>query len=401
MSSTPTQKSVIAPSAQPQQQPQQQAQQTSPYTQQKTTGGGGGRPSYDRDGSTTAAGSLQPPPLPPPSMGRLTQQQSSPSLSMREQQPPPRPVGSFAGPGSFSSDLRSQMTSSRAGSRMDLGYASSIMNKVDEDDYYDTPALTHTNTTATGGSGGGGLEQTVASLKDRLNRELKIREGSENMLEALHAKKAKQTRDQRTRVEAELSASNQRIKDLRSRIADAQFAHHQQQPTPAALPPPSTPTRNNRDRAGSQNSVPRSWAGSDAALAGPGPFGGPGAQVEDMVESPTFALAELLQALEVEGMTPEYYVGRGNLLVDLFKRHPTLKYDLVWSVFGLRMQVMLLSESREVAAAGYRMTRYAISDRASLRKIRSLNTDFLVIRYVALGLDITIHCTLHTAWTFG
>jgi hypothetical protein len=96
-------------------------------------------------------------------------------------------------------------------------------------------------------------------------------------------------------------------------------------------------------------------------------------------QSLTFALAELLQALELEGMTPEYYVTRGNRLVDLFRRHPTLKYDLVWSVFGLRMQVMLLSEAREVVAAGYRMIRYAISDVSSLKKIRSLNTDFIVV----------------------
>jgi hypothetical protein len=67
-----------------------------------------------------------------------------------------------------------------------------------------------------------------------------------------------------------------------------------------------------------------------------------------------------------------------NFRVDLFKRHPTLKYDLVWSVFGLRMQVMLLSESREVVASGYRMIRYAISDTSSLRNIRTLNTDYLV-----------------------
>jgi hypothetical protein len=65
-------------------------------------------------------------------------------------------------------------------------------------------------------------------------------------------------------------------------------------------------------------------------------------------------------------------------LVELFKRHQTLKYDLVWSVFGLRMQVMLLSDSREVVASGYRMIRYAISDIASLKKIRALNTDYLV-----------------------
>jgi hypothetical protein len=42
------------------------------------------------------------------------------------------------------------------------------------------------------------------------------------------------------------------------------------------------------------------------------------------------------------------------------------------------MQAMLLSESREVVAAGYRMIRYAISDANSLRNIRALNTDYLV-----------------------
>lgn len=295
------------------------------------------RSSYDRDGG--AAPGLQP----PASLATAGRNASASSQ---------RSAGSFNpsfAPGSFSSELRSQMTSSRAGSRMDVGsaYPGSIMNKVDEDD---TDAA---------------AEQALLTLKDRLNRELKIREGSENMLEALNAKKTKQTRDQRIRVEAELSASNSRIKELRQRISDTQRTKQVAQPT--------TPTRNrdrerDRDQPNGLRSPPsasRSDVGSD---------------IDDSAESPTFALAELLQALEMEGMMPEYYVSRGNQLVDLFKRHPTLKYDLVWSVFGLRMQVMLLSESREVAAAGYRMTRYAISDRDSLRIIRSLNTDFLVIR---------------------
>lgn len=104
-----------------------------------------------------------------------------------------------------------------------------------------------------------------------------------------------------------------------------------------------------------------------------------GSEFDEPTESPTYALAEILQALEIEGLTPDYYVGHANNLVELFKRHPTLKYDLVWSVFGLRMQVMLLSDSREVVAAGYRMTRYAISDVSSLQKIRGLNTDYLVV----------------------
>ncbi|KAJ3557255.1 hypothetical protein NPX13_g9966 [Xylaria arbuscula] len=185
------------------------------------------------------------------------------------------------------------------------------------------------------------------------------------MLEALNTKKAKQTKEQRTRVEAELLASNQRIKELRLKITDAQRIRIA----------PTTPARNRNDGVHqnglrSPPSASRSGAGSD---------------VDEPAESPTFALAEILQALEVEGMAPEYYVGRANNLVELFKRYPTLKYDLVWSVFGNRMQFILLSGSREVVAAGYRMLRYAISDLASLKKIRALNTDYIAV--VSLAKD--------------
>lgn len=246
-------------------------------------------------------------------------------------------------PGSFSSDLRSQATQSRAGSRTDLY----TRDKLDEEE--DSV-----------------VENTLNTLKDSLSREMKIKEGSENMLEALNAKKAKQTKEQRQRVEAELTASNTRIKELKQKISDAQRSKGV----------PSTPTRPRNEgllhntNIRSPPSASRSGAGSD---------------FDEPAESPTFALAETLQALESEGMPPEYYVERANNLVDLFKRHPTLKYDLVWSVFGDRMQVMLLSNSREVVAAGYRMLRYSISDIASLKKIRSLNTDFMVV--VSLAKD--------------
>ncbi|KAL4732349.1 hypothetical protein ACLX1H_001364 [Fusarium chlamydosporum] len=288
-----------------------------------------GRTSFDRGDS-----GLQPP------NGANNRNLSASGVSFA-----PRGSSLNVAPGSFSSELRS-----RAGSKTEAGsvYPSSFMDKVEEDD---ADAL---------------AEQALANLKERLNREMKIKEGSENMLEALNSKKAKQTKEQRQKVEAELNASNLRIKDLRQKISDAQRTRQI---------PPDTPKRNRTQSntidsvrpvgLRSPQSVARSVGESDA---------------EEPTESPTFALAELLQALEVEGMMPEYYVSRGNQLVDLFQRYPTLKYDLVWSVFGLRMQVMLLSESREVVAAGYRMTRYAISDVASLKKIRSLNTDYLVIR---------------------
>ncbi|RDW89486.1 cytosolic regulator pianissimo [Coleophoma cylindrospora] len=244
-------------------------------------------------------------------------------------------------PGSFNSNIRSQLGSSRTGSNMDLNASMVSLERLDEE------------------GGKPQQQQMLSSLRETLNREMKIREGSENMLEALNAKKAKQTKEQRQRVEAELNSSNQKIKDLRSQITELQRPKL-----------PTTPTRSRMDALFQSNglrsppSVSKSGAGSD---------------FDEPTESPTYALAEILQALEAEGLTPDYYVGHANNLVELFKRHPTLKYDLVWSVFGLRMQIMLLSESREVVAAGYRMIRYAISDMSSLHKIRTLNTDYLVV----------------------
>ncbi|PFH63273.1 hypothetical protein XA68_14925 [Ophiocordyceps unilateralis] len=309
--------------------PPSSSQQNSLYHQQQT-----GRTSFDRDGAA-----LQPP------NGSQSRKLSASAISFA-------PRGSSLNPnpgvGSFSSDLRNQTMSSRAGSRAEAGsmYPSSFTDKVEEDD------------------AAAAAEQALAVLKDKLNREMKIKEGSENMLEALNIKKAKQTKEQRQRVEAELSASNARIKELRQKIADAQRSK--------ALPP-ATPTRSrNQDGLLQSNGLLRSPPSISRSAIG--------SDIDEMLESPTFLLAELLQALEVEGMPPEYYVSRANQLVELFKRHPAIKYDLVWSIFGLRMQMMLLSESREVVAAGYRATRYAITDVASLKKIRSLNVDYLVIR---------------------
>ena len=211
-------------------------------------------------------------------------------------------------------------------------------------------------------------EQRMAELKDKLNKEMKIRAGSENLLEALNIKKAKQSRDQVTRVESELNSINRKIGQLRAEIEELENAKE---------PEPETSTKSRisalfnarllRAASSTANSVEN---GSDAAAE---------------MESPTFALTELLQSLDVEGMQPDYYVERANRLVSLFKRHPTLKYDLAWPVFGLRMQTLLLSDSREVVAAGYRVTRHAIADRKSLQTIRSLNTDYLVILYVPRG----------------
>lgn len=246
-------------------------------------------------------------------------------------------------PGSFTPNMRGQFTP-RAGPGQDANVSLRELRdleRMEEDENR-------------------GAEQAVFALKESLNRELKIKEGSENMLEALNTKKAKQTKEQRLRVETELNSSNQKIRELRSQISELQKPRL-----------PSTPTRSRMEGLfQSSNNLRSPQSASKSAVE---------SDFDEPTESPTYALAEILQALEVEGLTPDYYVENANNLVELFKRHPTLKYDLVWSIFGLRMQVMLLSESREVVAAGYRMTRYAISDINSLHKIRELNTDYLVV----------------------
>ena len=245
-------------------------------------------------------------------------------------------------PGSFSSDLKT-VVSARAGApRLDSGGGVT-------GDYSlgDNPMTS---------------EQRQTELRDKINKETKIKIGSENLLEALISKHAKQTKDQRLRVESELSSSNRKLIELKSQLEDEIDRANR----------PNTPSR--------------------ARLSGlfqGSPLKSP-AEVEEVSqpethekgvesESPTYILEDILQTLEREAMQPDYYVERANNLVDLFKRYPTLKYDLSWPVFGLRVQTMLLSESREVVAAGYRVTRHAIADRRSLQIIRKLNTDNIII----------------------
>lgn len=245
-------------------------------------------------------------------------------------------------PGSFSSDLKTISTPRAGTPRADLGAFTG-------GDYFGTDVAISS-------------EQRQHELRDKINKETKIKIGSENLLEALISKNAKQTKDQRQKVESELTSSNRKLQELNFQL-ESEIERAKR---------PATPVR---DRiSGLFQGSPLKSPIRDERLS-QDQF----SLIEQESESPTFILAEILQALESEGMQPDYYVDRANSLVELFKRYPTLKYDLAWPIFGLRVQTMLLSESREVVAAGYRVTRHAIADRKSLKTIRSLNSDSLVI----------------------
>ncbi|KAI5204722.1 hypothetical protein E4T39_03433 [Aureobasidium subglaciale] len=203
-------------------------------------------------------------------------------------------------------------------------------------------------------------EQRLADYRDRIEKETKIKIGSENLLEALNTKNAKQSRDQRRLVESELNTSNRKIAQLKLDL-EAELQRSKE----SALSPATRLSFTIPQRSPSNLTLLQGTAEPD--------------ELDPESESPSYILAEILQALETEDMKPDYYVSHANELVGLFKRHPALKYDLAWSIFGLRMQMMLLSDSREVIAAGYRVLRHAITDRKSLQTIRAHHTDFLVI----------------------
>lgn len=258
----------------------------------------------------------------------------------------PRGASLAPPPGSFNSDLKSMTVPWGGGG---LGTPKADTGSFVGGDYFG-PAANLTS------------EERQNHIRDKINKETKIKIGSENLLEALIAKNAKQTRDQRQRVETELNSSNRKIVELNSLLEDE--IERSKRPT---TPP--------RDRlSGLFQSSPLKTPFNEE-----GNFQNGAANVDQESESPTFVLSEILQALELEGMQPDHYIEYANRLVDLLKRYPTLKYDLAWPIFGLRVQTMLLSESREVVAAGYRVTRHAIADRKSLSKIRNLNMDDLIV----------------------
>lgn len=105
-------------------------------------------------------------------------------------------------------------------------------------------------------------------------------------------------------------------------------------------------------------------------------------ELESGQESPTWSLGDILQSLENANLDhgSEYLVRRSNELVSLLQRHPLLKYDLAMTQVGDRIRALLLHQRTEVVAAGYRVARYAITDIDSLRNVRGLYTDFLVVK---------------------
>ncbi|ODV58817.1 TORC2 complex subunit TSC11 ASCRUDRAFT_24924, partial [Ascoidea rubescens DSM 1968] len=95
--------------------------------------------------------------------------------------------------------------------------------------------------------------------------------------------------------------------------------------------------------------------------------------------SPTVNISDILSSLSDKSISPESQVQKANDLINLFQNYPNVKNQLVFSQLGYRIQFFLLSKSKEVIAAGFRIARYFISDYDSLKLILSLRIHFFII----------------------
>ncbi|KAF3940113.1 hypothetical protein ABW19_dt0207420 [Dactylella cylindrospora] len=217
---------------------------------------------------------------------------------------------------------------------------------------------------------GDGKNGQLETIMERLAIERKMKEGAENLLLVLDSKKPKDAKKARAEAEKALHEANVKIDQLTSQVDMLN-------------------SRNIKQQSESRSRMASKFRGEPLLPVPPGIAISIGTGISEeqlSSESPTYSLSDILQSLEERGQRPEVYVDKANSLVHLLKRHQTLKYDLVWSQFGKRVQFMLTHDSRDVVSAGYRVARYAITDIASLKTIKTLNTDIIVIKGVARAL---------------
>lgn len=108
-------------------------------------------------------------------------------------------------------------------------------------------------------------------------------------------------------------------------------------------------------------------------------------EMSDVVESPTFAVTDLLTSLGEKNQDSDYLVTKGNDLVILLQQYPYIKEDLVFSAFGHRIQNLLIHNKKEVVATGYRICRHFVSDINSIKNLMALRLDALIVVTLAKG----------------
>lgn len=182
----------------------------------------------------------------------------------------------------------------------------------------------------------------INDILGKLEIEGKIKEGAENLLQVFDTRKLKDGKEEyKQQIEQQLDAANAKIQLLRSQLSD--LGH-------------SNSSFENFSKNNNRNSEER------------------------RSESPTWSLGDILQSFESPKQDSAFLIARANEFVSLLQRHPLLKYDLVMAQVGDKIRLLILHKQTEVVAAGYRVARNSITGVDSIKQIRALEIDYLIIR---------------------
>lgn len=104
-------------------------------------------------------------------------------------------------------------------------------------------------------------------------------------------------------------------------------------------------------------------------------------EIQEPQPNPIWSLSDVLQSLEDSQYNNiKLLMDKSNELVSLLQRYPSLKYDISAPKVMDRIRFLVLHDHSEVAAAGYRIARYTITDMSSVRLLKHMHIDIFIIR---------------------
>ncbi|CCD22329.1 TORC2 complex subunit TSC11 NDAI_0A01710 [Naumovozyma dairenensis CBS 421] len=97
-------------------------------------------------------------------------------------------------------------------------------------------------------------------------------------------------------------------------------------------------------------------------------------------ETATWLVSDFMQSLQETNISADFLVEKSNGLIDLLKKHPQIRQDLVLSSFLTTLQDLLLNENQLIASLAYRICRYLINGKDFIKSLIKLRiTSFLII----------------------
>lgn len=107
--------------------------------------------------------------------------------------------------------------------------------------------------------------------------------------------------------------------------------------------------------------------------------------VTGTMESATWKISECMQTLHESNISSDFVLQQSNKLVDLLRKYPELRQDLVLKSFLNTIQELLLRDDKVISSSVYRMCRYLIDGEQFIHTLIKLRIDAFLIMSLAKG----------------